>query len=238
MQRDFVNVRICTAFWCIHHCPFLHTCGIYPHDHQNTWLVTTPNNELGQEEDNTAPPFVEEVYQAVRVHFCHVQEGVPHLICHPGQVQDTAQVWWQALAEMGLSGIRKLVNPLTCQEAVHCTIVKKCRCDPQCFPALTRISQAAIYEPFVPLKHPPKCISPQESSVLLARLLFTQYKWVVHYPSLSEWVVFNWLLLISTTSLLSKALQSVSCSALYLVELPNYQSGSHTLYSLLRNIMP
>jgi len=41
IQRDCVNLAIWAAFLCIHHCPFLHTCGKYPHDPQNTLLATT-----------------------------------------------------------------------------------------------------------------------------------------------------------------------------------------------------
>jgi hypothetical protein len=50
-----VNRGFWAAFLSIHHCPFLHTCGIYPRDPQNTSLATTWYNELGQEEDEIEP---------------------------------------------------------------------------------------------------------------------------------------------------------------------------------------
>ena len=56
-QSDFVNPGIWAAFLCVHHWLLLHTCGIYPHDLQNTWLATTSNDKLGQEEDKIALPF-------------------------------------------------------------------------------------------------------------------------------------------------------------------------------------
>jgi len=76
---------------CIHHCPFLHTCGIYPHDPQNTWLATTSNDELDQEEEKIAPPFVEGVHGKVHFHFTG-WEGASLLMSRLRQVWDTPQV--------------------------------------------------------------------------------------------------------------------------------------------------
>jgi len=64
-----VNPGIKAAFLCVHHCPFRHTSGIYPQYPQDTSLATTSNDELGQEDDKIALPFVEEVHWAVHYRF-------------------------------------------------------------------------------------------------------------------------------------------------------------------------
>ena len=84
-------VGIYAAFLCVHHCPYLHTCGIYSHDLQYTWLATTSNDELSQEKNKLALPSVE-VRRGVYFHFCLVLEGVTLMIRRPGQVQDTPHV--------------------------------------------------------------------------------------------------------------------------------------------------
>jgi len=126
------------ACLCVHHCPFLHTCRIYLHDPQKTLLATTSNDKVGLEEHNTAPHFAGEVHQGVHFNFYRVPEGAPLLICGLGQVLDTPQVPWQALAEMSLWAIWKLENPPQYRVAIHHTIVQKRRCDPRCLPELTR----------------------------------------------------------------------------------------------------
>jgi len=73
-------------------CPFLHTCGIYPHYLQKTSLASTSNDEPGQEENKIALPFVEEVHRGVHFHISLVPEGAPRLIRCPGQVRDTPLV--------------------------------------------------------------------------------------------------------------------------------------------------
>jgi len=83
---------------------------------------------------------------------------------------------------------------------------------------------AAIYGPFILLKHPAKCISPPESSVLLARPQSTRDQWDVHSLSVSERVVFHWVVSITTTSLSSMALESVSSGAPHPVEILCFQS--------------
>jgi len=40
IQRDLVDPGTLAAFLSIHYCPFLHTCGIYPHNPHNTRLGT------------------------------------------------------------------------------------------------------------------------------------------------------------------------------------------------------
>jgi len=86
-----VNPGIWAAFLCIHHCPFRHSCGIYPHHPDNTLLATTSNHELAQEEDKIALPFVEEVHWVV--HFCFsLMEAASLLMRHLAQVRDTMQV--------------------------------------------------------------------------------------------------------------------------------------------------
>jgi hypothetical protein len=84
--------QIYAAFLRVHHCPYLHTCGIYSHDPQNTWLATTSNDERSQEMNKIALPSVD-VYGGVYFPFCLDVEGVTVLICHPGQVQDTPHIF-------------------------------------------------------------------------------------------------------------------------------------------------
>ena len=100
-----MNPGIRAAFLCDHHCPLLHTCGIYPQHPQNTWLATTSNDKLGQREDKIAPPFVEEVHWGVPFHFCLAPKGAPLLIGRPGQVRATRQFGGQAFDDMSLSAI-------------------------------------------------------------------------------------------------------------------------------------
>jgi len=92
-------------------------------------------------------------------------------------------------------------------------------------PKLTRNMPPAFYVPSMGLKHPVKGFSPQGSSVLLACPESTCEQQCVHYPSVSEWVVFHWPVVIPTTSLKSKAMQSVSSCALHPVELVCLWSG-------------
>ena len=87
-----MNSGILGAFLGMHHCPFLHICGIYPHDLQNTQLATSSDDKLGLEEDKIAQPFVAEVYWGVHYHFTLVLDGAHHMICHLGQVLDTLQI--------------------------------------------------------------------------------------------------------------------------------------------------
>jgi len=225
IQRDFANPGIWAAFLCVHHCPFLHTYGIYPHYPQKTSLGTTSNNKVGQEEVKIAPPFVEEVNRGVHFHICHVPDGVPLLFCHPGQVWDTPQVRWQALAERSLSAIRKLENPPKYRVAIHRTIVQKSCSHPLCLLALTKNMLVTIYKPSMLLKHHAKFISPQESLVLLAHPQCNRDQWGVHSASVSERVVFHCLVSILTTSLSSMTLQSVSSGAPHPVELLCFRSG-------------
>jgi len=94
VQRDFTNRGIWAEFLCGHHCPFRHTCGIYPYDRFFFFsLATTSNDELGQQVDKIAMPSVEEVHWAV--HFVvSLLEGASLLRRHLGQVRDTRQVPW------------------------------------------------------------------------------------------------------------------------------------------------
>jgi len=93
--RDCTNLGIWAAFLSVHYCLFLHTCGIYPHNPQNTRLATTSNDVLGQEEGKTAPHFVEEeVHCRDHLHISLVLNGAPLLIGRLRQVQDTPHVCW------------------------------------------------------------------------------------------------------------------------------------------------
>jgi len=237
IQTDFVNPGIWSAFLCIHRCPLLHTGGIYPHDLQNTRIATTSNDELGQKEDKIEPPVMEEGHQGVHVHFHLVGKGAPLLFRCDCQVWDTVQVRCQALAEISLSAIGKLENRPKYPVAIHRTIVEKRCCDPRCHPTLTWTMLATICEPSMFLKHPMKCISPQESSVVLALSQFNWDQWGWHFPLVSEQVVFHWLFSILTTFLLSTALQSVSSGALHWIEHLHHLSGSHVSNSWQRNTL-
>jgi len=238
IQRDCVNPGIWAAFLCVHHCPFLHTCGIYPHDPQNTSFATASIDELGQEEGKMAPPLAKAVHWGMQCHFC-LRERASLLMCHLCQVRDTLQVCWQALAEMSLSVIRKWENPPKCRVAIDHTIVQKCPCNPPCVPTqMMNISLAAIDEPSMLPKHPLKCTSPLGSSDLLALSLSTQDQWGVHSPFISRQVVVHWQVLIPTTTLSSKALQSVSSSAPHPVDLLDLQSELHASNSSLQNTIP
>jgi len=162
-----VNPGIRAAFISVHHCPFLHTGGIYPHDLQNTWLATTSNDELSQEEDRIALLFVEEVYCGEHFHISLVPERVALLMGHLHHVRDTSHICRQELAEMSLSAIGKWMNPPKYHVAIHRTIVETRHCDPLCLPILTKNIQATIDEPFILLKHHMKDISPPGPLVLL-----------------------------------------------------------------------
>jgi len=73
-------------------CPFLDTCGIHPQNLQITCFATRSNNKPGQEEDQRAPPFAEEVYRREHNDIALVSEGVPHLMCSHDQEWDTPPV--------------------------------------------------------------------------------------------------------------------------------------------------
>jgi len=94
IQRDFVNPGIWAAFLWVHHCPFQHTCGIYPHYPQKTLLAPTTNDKLGQEEDKIARPSVKEVHWVAQFRFSLLEEA-SLLMHHLGQVLDTLQNPWQ-----------------------------------------------------------------------------------------------------------------------------------------------
>jgi len=205
LQRDFANPVIWAAFLCIHHCPFLHTCGIHPQDPQNTWLATTSNDKLGQDEDEIAQPVVEGVHWGGDFHFC-VREGVSLLMRHLHQVWDTAQVHWQALAEMSLSAIGISENQPKYWVAIYRDVVEKRRYNPPCHSSLTKTMLAAIYEPSMLLKHPVKYTPAPGSPDLLALSQSTRDQRGVHSPWVSGWVVLHWQVFIPTTSLPSKAL--------------------------------
>ena len=196
-----MNPAIWAAFLCVHHCPFRHTCGIYPDDLQNTWLATTSNDEQGQEGNKIAPPVTEKVHWGVNVHFCYVREGAPRMIPRQGQYQDTPLVYCQPWEEISLSVIGKWKNQPKHRVAIHRTIVQKRRWDPWCLPTVTRNMLATIYEPSMLQKHPMKCISPQESSVVLALSQSTQDQWGVNCTSVSEQQDFHRLVSILTIAL-------------------------------------
>ena len=162
-----MNTAIGAAFLCVHHCPFWHTCRIYPHYPQKNLLTTTSNDELGQEEDKIALPCVEGVQWVV--HFClSLLEGASHLMRHLGQVPDTLQVCRQAFAKLSLSAIEESEIPRRYWVANHRAIIQKHCCDPRRLPTLTRNMLAAIYEPSMLQKHPANCTSPPESFDVLA----------------------------------------------------------------------
>jgi len=87
-----MNTGITAAFLCIHHFQYLHTVGIYPNDQQSTWVATTSNDELGCEENSTAPPFVEEGYWGVQDHLSHMSQVGPLLMHCLGHVNDNLLV--------------------------------------------------------------------------------------------------------------------------------------------------
>jgi len=222
---------------CVHHCPFWHTCGIYPHYPQKTSLATTSNDELCQEEDKIAQPFVEEVHWAVHCCFS-LLAGTSLLMRHLGQVRDTLQVPWHALSKMSRSAMRKSEVPPKYRVASHCAIVQKQRCDPQCLPTLTRNMLTAICEPCMLQKHPARCTSPPGSSDVLGLPQSTRDQWGVHSPSVSRRVVFDWRVSILTTAWPSMALQSESSSVLHPVEFLHLSSELHASNSSQRNTMP
>lgn len=90
--RDLVNSGILGTFLYFHYCPFLNTCGLYPHDGLNTWSATTVNDKLVHEENTTAPPIVEVMHWSLHLHCCGVPEGAPQLLGLVGQVGNTPQV--------------------------------------------------------------------------------------------------------------------------------------------------
>jgi len=204
-----MNPGIWTAFLWVHHCPFLHTCGVYPHDPQNNWFATTSNDKLGQVENQMALPVVEKVHRGVHFHCCSVPEGVPLLICSPGLVQDTPQARWQALAKMSHSESGKPEIPPKYRVAIRLTTVQKRRCNTWCLATLMRNMLATVYEPPMFLKHSVKCISPQEFAVEYAHPQSAQDRWGEHFPFVSTRVVFHSLVLIPTTSLVSKDFESI-----------------------------
>jgi len=154
---------------------------------------------------------------------------------HDGWVQDTLPICWKSVAEMILSAIRKLANPLWYQVAIHCTIGNKGVFDSQCLAMLTKHMLAMIGKSFWLLNVFVKCISPQESSVLLTLSLPTSDQYGVHSPTVSKWVVFLLPLLILSTSWSSTALQSVPSDVLDLVELDCPQFGWHALITSQNN---
>jgi len=171
------------------------------------------------------PPFVEVVHLAARFHFYLVLEEAPLLIGRPGQVRDTPQVSSQPLIEISLSAIGKLENQPKNWVAIHRTIVPQRHCHSRCLPALMSNILDTIYIPSMLLKYPVKCISPQESSAMLARPRSTQNEYGVYCPLLSEQVVFHWLVLIPTTWWSCKGMQSVSSGAPHPVDLLCFLSG-------------
>jgi len=173
IQKNIGNHETWAAFLLLHYCPFLHTFRIYPHDPHNTWLATTSNVELHHEEDKIAPRFVE-VHWGVHFHFCLVLEGVPLFICLAGQVRDTLQVRLHALEEMSVSAIGKLQNPPNHRATIYCTVIQTSRCNPWFLPTLICDMLAANNETSMLLKHPAKCISPQDCSVIAAHPQSTQ----------------------------------------------------------------
>jgi hypothetical protein len=92
MQRNCVNPDILAAFLSVYHCPFLHTCGIYSHDLQNTLSASNANDNLCQGEGKIAPLFVEKVHWGEYYHVPHVVEEAPQLVCGLPQIWETLQV--------------------------------------------------------------------------------------------------------------------------------------------------
>jgi len=224
IQRYFVNPGIWAAFLCVHPFPFHHTSGIYSHHPQKTSLATTSNDILPHEEEQIALPFVEEVHWAGHFH-SSLLEGVSLLMCRLGQVQDTLQVSWEAMARMSLSASRRSEIPPKYPAATHCAIVQKYHCDARCLPTLMRNMLAAIHKPSILQKHPTKCTSPPGSSRVLALPQSIRAQWRVHSPLVFRRVVFHWLISIQTTALSCTALQSESSIAPHPVELLCLQSG-------------
>jgi len=213
-----MNPGIWAAFLCVHHCSFRHICGKYLHYPQKTSLATTSNDKFGQEEDKIALSIVEEVHWVVHFHFS-LLEAASLLMRHLGQVQDTLQGPWRALAKMSLSAIGKSEIPPKYQVDIHRAIVQKHCCDPWCLPTLTRDMLAAIHEPYMLQKHPVRSTSPPGSSDVLALPQSTWDQWGVLSPLVSGWVVFHWRVSILTTAWSSMALQSGSSGAPHPVEL-------------------
>jgi len=218
IESDFVNPGIWAAFLCVHHCPFWHTYGIYPHYPQKTSLATTSNDELGQEDDKIALPCVEEVRLAVHFRFS-LLEGASLLMRRLGQVQDTLQVPWQALVTMSLPAIRKSKIPPNYWVAIHRAIDQTHCCNPLCLPTLTGTMLASIYEPSMLQKHPAKCTSPPGSSDVLVPPQSTPDQWGVHSLLVSRRVVFHWRVSILLTTWSCMASDSESSGALHAVEL-------------------
>jgi len=186
IQRDFLNAGIVGAFICVHHCPFLYTYGIYPHDRQNACLGTTTDDELGPEDDNLAPPFVDEVHLAVHSHFSLVEERAPHLMHQVRQVWDTSQDHRQTLTELPRSAIRTSQNWPMYRLVIYCSIVQECSRNLRCLPTLPKKMLGTIYAHSMLLKHSDKCISPSASSALVVLPQSTQAQCGVHSPSISE----------------------------------------------------
>jgi len=207
---DFVDPGIWAAFLCVHQCPFLHTCGVYRHDYQNTQLAITSNNELRQNEDKIAPLFVQQVHRREHLLVSLVMERAPHMMHRLHRAQDNLQVPWQAFAEMSPSVIRKSDNPPNYRRAIHSTFLQKpCR-DSPCLPTLEKNMLATIDDPSMLLKFPIQCISAPGASVLLACPQSTRDQWGVHAPSVLQGVVFSWQVSIPTSFSSSKAMQAVS----------------------------
>jgi len=224
-QRDLANLGIWAAFLCAQRCPFPHTYRKYPKVLYKTLWATFSNYKLGLAADEIAPPFEGEVHTAWSFYYLQACAGAPRLMLHLRQALDSPQVSWPALAEMCLSAIGKSENPPKYWVVIHCTMVLNGHSDPRCLPIPMRNMAATIYEPSTLLKHPMKCISTQESSVLLALLQCIRDQNGVWSPQVSKQVVSHSQVSILTTSWSSRALQCLSSGVPHPVECVCLQSG-------------
>jgi len=174
--RNCVNPVPWASFKFVQHCPFWHTCRIYPHALYNSLLPTTSDDAPGQEVDKIAPTFVVEVSWGVYIHYFLVPKDTPSMTCHLSHVQDNPQVCWQLLADMSLLAIGESENPPKYHSAIHRTIIKICWCTHPYLPALMNNMLAASYELSMLPKRPGKCVSSPQSPVLLTG------QYLIHLP--------------------------------------------------------
>jgi len=137
-----------------------------------------------------------------------------------------------------ISAIGKPEYPHKDRVAIHHTIVQKHHCNLCCLPTLTENMLTAIYKAYVLLKHSVKYMPPPWSSVWFAHPESTHDQQAVDSPSLCEGVVFDWLVLIPTTYLSSKAWQSLTSGAPHPVGLLCLQFKLHTSNSSQWYTMP
>jgi len=195
---------------------------------QNISFATTSNDKHCQEYEEITLFLVEEVHWEVQCHFSHKEEA--SLLAHRLREDlDHLQVHWQQLQETSVPAIRRSQYPPKSWKMMHHAILQKCHNNPQGFPISTKHMLATHYEPSMLLKYPMKCTSSAGSSDILALCQSTQDQWGVHSPLVSGRLVFHWNVLIWTTALSLKALQSVLFSVPCSVELLFHQFAQHAL---------